>query len=147
MKSISASLRRAVRRRAEDRCEYCQTCAELSGHDLTVDHIISRSAGGRTNLENLCWCCFWCNAFKQARHEVLDSQSARVLLLFNPRCDDWNAHFRWSADGTRIIGLTPSGRVTVKALRLNRPVLVRARRIWVRHGYHPPRSQAHDAGS
>jgi hypothetical protein len=28
-------------------------------------------------------------------------------------------HFRWSADGLRIIGLTPVGRATVVTLRLS----------------------------
>jgi hypothetical protein len=141
MISVSAALRRAVRRRAANRCEYCQTCAEFTGHDLTLDHILPRSAGGKTRFENLCWCCFWCNSFKQARSEAVDSQTKRLVPLFHPRRDRWETHFRWSSDGARIIGRTPSGRATVKALRLNRPVLVRARRIWVRHGYHPPEIQ------
>jgi hypothetical protein len=138
MSGVSAALRRAVRRRARGLCEYCQSCVELTGHDFTIDHIMPESAGGSTRLPNLCWCCFWCNNFKQAQTEAVDPRTSQRVPLFNPRTDQWDTHFRWSHDGVRIIGRTPSGRATVKAIRLNRPVLVRARRIWVRHGLHPP---------
>jgi hypothetical protein len=37
-----------------------------------------------------------------------------------------------------IEGLPPTGRATVAALVLNRPILVRARRIWNAVGWHPP---------
>lgn len=38
-----------------------------------------------------------------------------------------------------IEGVTPIGRATVAALRMNRPLPVRARRVWVAAGMHPPR--------
>jgi hypothetical protein len=37
------------------------------------------------------------------------------------------------------IGLTAVGRVTVLALDLNQPNMVRARRRWVMVGWHPPK--------
>jgi hypothetical protein len=51
---------------------------------------------------------------------------------------DWHAHFRWTDDGTEIVGLSPTGRATVVALKLNRAPLRRARRRWVRADWHPP---------
>lgn len=63
----------------------------------------------------------------------------RFIPLFNPREQRWDAHFAWTANGEEIIGLTASGRATVTALRLNREVLVRARRLWVAAGVHPPK--------
>jgi hypothetical protein len=48
-------------------------------------------------------------------------------------------HFRWSADGTRIIGVTASGRAAVEALQLNHPLIVMTRDLWVRAGVHPPK--------
>ena len=45
---------------------------------------------------------------------------------------------RWSEDATRIIGITPCGRGTVEALRLNHLLAVSARTVWARAGYHPP---------
>jgi hypothetical protein len=48
-------------------------------------------------------------------------------------------HFRWTADGLRIIGLTPAGRATVAALRLSGdPDALTVRSYWVLAGWHPP---------
>jgi hypothetical protein len=37
-----------------------------------------------------------------------------------------------------VVGLTATGRATIEALRINRPVLVQMRRYWVALGLHPP---------
>jgi hypothetical protein len=132
MSRVSPALRRRVRARAQGLCEYCRCAAELTGHDFTVDHIVPESRRGGSRFGNLCWCCFWCNTFKQARTVSVDPHSGKTFPLFNPRVDNWQDHFRWSHDSTRIIGRTPVGRATLKALRLNRPALTKARRIWVR---------------
>ncbi len=60
------------------------------------------------------------------------------MRLFNPREQSWDEHFAWTDSGARIVGKTAVGRATVKALRLNRELLVRARRAWVKAGWHPP---------
>jgi hypothetical protein len=60
------------------------------------------------------------------------------VRLFHPRRDRWADHFAWTDDGTRILGLTPTGRATVEALRLNREPLVNLRRVLVQAGEHPP---------
>jgi hypothetical protein len=44
----------------------------------------------------------------------------------------------WQQDGLYIVGLTDVGRVTINALQMNNPVVVRSRRIWVDAGWHPP---------
>ena len=41
-------------------------------------------------------------------------------------------------DNTTIIGLTAIGRATIDALQMNRPQLLRVRRMWVKMGEHPP---------
>jgi hypothetical protein len=61
-----------------------------------------------------------------------------VVPLFNPREQRWSAHFAWTDGGVRIRGLTPTGRATMEALRLNNPYIVPARRLWVVAGWHPP---------
>jgi hypothetical protein len=58
--------------------------------------------------------------------------------MYNSRVDGWKVHFRWSRSGTRILVRTATGRATIDALRLNRSVLVKARRVWVKLGLHPP---------
>lgn len=138
MKRIPLALRERVRLRARNLCEYCRSQVNLTGHDFTVDHITPEAKGGTSDFANLCWCCFWCNNFKHAQLESHDARTARTVRLFNPREDIWDEHFRWSATQTRIVGRTAIGRVTVLALQLNRPTLVRARQLWVQYGLHPP---------
>ena len=140
MSRVSAALPRRVEQRARGLCEYCRSCSEFTGHDFTVDHILPASLGGTTAFNNLCWSCFWCNNFKQAQTEALDTRTGRRVPLFNPRTDVWPDHFRWSRAETKVVGRSPVGRATIEVLRLNRPVLVRARTVWVRHGLHPPES-------
>lgn len=43
-------------------CQYCGN--EFKTHDLTFDHVIPRSKGGRTNWENIVAACQCCNARK-----------------------------------------------------------------------------------
>jgi hypothetical protein len=57
--------------------------------------------------------------------------------LFHPRRQVWHEHFTWSADATRIEGITPTGRATVVALRMNRAMIVAARGRWFLAGWHP----------
>lgn len=139
MSRVSAVLRERVRRRARNLCEYCRSDASLTGHDFTIDHITPETQRGTSNLDNLCLCCFWCNNLKKSQTHFPDPHTNALVRLFNPRLDIWKEHFRWSPTQTRIIGRNRVGRATVVALRLNRPTLVRARRIWARHGLHPPR--------
>jgi hypothetical protein len=138
MTRLSAALRRAVRRGARERCEYCQSSSLLTGEELTADHIVPSARGGADDLDNLCYCCFWCNNYKSAATAARDPRTGDAVPLFNPRRDAWGNHFRWSSSGARIIGRTAVGRATVKALRLNRTTLVRARKIWVGTRLHPP---------
>lgn len=137
MSRTQAALRRLVRMRARSLCEYCRSFMDYTGHEFTIDHIIPESRGGAGSVENLCFCCFWCNNYKQARTQFRDPRTGRIARLFNPRSDEWEDHFRWSSSFTRVIGRTAIGRATVSCLGLNRESLVRSREIWVRNGLHP----------
>lgn len=141
MSRIPLAIRIFVARRARSRCEYCCSAEENSGEDYFIDHVVAESRGGADSPENLAWCCFWCNCFKQARSEARDRQTGDIVPLFNPRKDNWHDHFRWTRDGLTIVGRTPIGRATIDALRLNRPNLVRGRRGWVKLGRHPPKQR------
>lgn len=138
MSRVSAALRERVRRRARNLCEYCRSDTNLTGHDFTIDHITPEAEGGASQFDNICLCCFWCNNFKKSNTHFPDPLTNASVRLFNPRLDVWPEHFRWSPTTTRVIGRTATGRATAIALRLNRPTLVRARRVWARHGLHPP---------
>jgi len=105
---------------------------------MVVDHVIPLVAGGTSDIENLCLACYRCNEFKGARLNAPEPLTGEVVPLFNPNSHAWRDHFSWSKDGLRIVGHTTIGRATVEALRLNNDWLVRARRIWVIAGLHPP---------
>jgi hypothetical protein len=54
-----------------------------------------------------------------------------MVPLFDPRRDAWTEHFELSLSRFRIEGLTAVGRATARRLGMNRPLAVRARRLWV----------------
>jgi hypothetical protein len=136
---IPKALREAITAQAHHRCGYCLTSEYVVGAPMEIDHIIPLSLGGPTEEENLWLACSLCNDHKGERIAGIDPETGDILRLFNPRFQEWTAHFTWSPDGELIIGLTSTGRATVLALNLNRPSLVKARRAWVIVGWHPPK--------
>jgi len=65
----------------------CQYCARvLSSPELTLDHIIPRSQGGKSAWENLAACCHACNNRKGDR----TPEEAGMKLLRQPR--SFNLH-------------------------------------------------------
>lgn len=136
---ISPKMRERVAEATGHRCGYCVTSQFTIGYRLTIDHIIPEARGGESVEENLCLACFACNQSKGARVQARDPMTGRRVRLFNPRRQEWKSHFRWSEDGTEIIGLTPCGRTTVTALQLNRLEIVAARSLWVQVGWWPPK--------
>jgi len=97
------------------------------------------SRGGKTTPANFWLACNKCNEFKSDLTHAEDPLTGRNVRLFNPRRQEWFEHFRWSEDGLKIEGLTPTGRATVAKLKLNRPLRVIARGNWLLTGKHPPR--------
>lgn len=138
MTSLSENLRRAVRERAGNRCEYCLSHQDLIMGWLEVDHIHPVSKGGSDDFKNFCLACELCNQYKWTKTEGIDPQTGIVVRLFNPRQDQWTVHFEWNQDGSIIVGKTACGRATIDALRLNNPLAVAVRRNWVAVGWHPP---------
>lgn len=136
---IPAALRRRLLVEARGRCAYCRTPTAISGARLVVDHIVPEAAGGPTKFENLCLACHSCNEFKGAQVASRDPVSRKLVPLFHPRRQRWSDHFRWSRDGSGIVGLTPVGRATSLALNMNHPLIVEARRLWAAVGWHPPK--------
>jgi hypothetical protein len=99
---------------------------------------VPRSAGGATTFENLCLSCPSCNRHKASRQTAVDPETQTVAPLFNPQQQIWNDHFNWNTDATEVVGLTPTGRATIAALQMNRPQMIRVRKLWVKLGEHPP---------
>ncbi len=60
-------------------CQYCRHV--LPASDLTLDHVVPRSRGGRTDWDNLVACCHRCNTLKGDRLP----EEAGLRLLKPPR--------------------------------------------------------------
>jgi hypothetical protein len=132
---ISAALRREVRERARERCEYCLLAETQVFFPHEPDHLIARQHGGETVSANLALACFDCNRFKGPNIASLDPVTGELAPLFNPRMQRWSEHFK--PKGGRIIPLTAVGRATEKMLRLNLIVRIEARERWIALGLYP----------
>ena len=135
---VSRELRRRLVAEARGRCAYCHTLTAVTGARLVVGHIIPEAAGGRTVLDNLCLACHSYNEFKGTQLRAYDPLTGKHVRVFHPRQDRWRDHFRWSPDGSELAGITPTDRARLLALKMNHPLLVEARRLWVAVGWHPP---------
>lgn len=136
--SISDNLRRQIIEEAKHRCEYCKTSSQLTGTPLVMEHIFPRSQGGSDDHSNLAASCYRCNEFKGVKTNATDPETGQFVPLFNPRTQAWRDHFAWVSSGTHVLGVTPTGRATVIALRLNNENMVAARSLWIEFGWHPP---------
>ena len=135
---IPVELQRKIRTHFFDRCAYCQTTEALTVAIFEIEHIIPRSAQGQTVFENLCLACPTCNRYKANRQEALDPVSNEMVPLFHPHLQSWTDHFAWSETNIEIVGLSPIGRATISALKMNRPQMIRVRQMWAKMGLHPP---------
>lgn len=69
--------------RDRNTCQYCG--ARLGRPDLTLDHVVPRSQGGRSAWDNIVCCCQLCNRRKGGR----TPRQAGMKLLRPPRRPDW----------------------------------------------------------
>lgn len=141
--SINRAIQGLVRERAKFLCEYCHSSEEAGAAQFEIDHILPKSLGGADDSDNLALACQRCNAYRYNFTTGLDPQTQETLPLFNPRKLRWADHFIWTADGLRLIGITPVGRATCARLDFNddqhnKGAIVKARQLWIKGGWHPP---------
>ena len=122
---MDARLRQAVRERAQNRCEYCHWPAQFAQRPFTVDHLLPRKPGGRSELHNLALACFRCNVHKGTNLTGIDPNTGQVGRLFDPRQDNWDNHFHW--EGAQLFSETPVGRATMNVLGLHHAPAVAVR--------------------
>ena len=135
---VSQALQRAIREQFHDCCAYCRTAEFLTATTFELEHILPVSAGGGTTLENLCLACPTCNRYKAARQTAVDPQTGDVVALFHPQQQLWSEHFAWTQNSAEILSLTAIGSATCQLLKMNRPQLIRVRKMWTSLGEHPP---------
>jgi len=123
---MNKGLRDRVRKRADNRCEYCGLVQKHSPvARLQIEHIVPLKHGGTSHFENLALACIDCNLHKGTNLTGIDPESGMVVKLFHPRLQAWADHFE--RQGVEIIGRTPTGRASVRVLELNSED-----RLWVR---------------
>jgi 5-methylcytosine-specific restriction endonuclease McrA len=110
--------RHTVFARDEHRCQYCGR--RFPTGQLSLDHILPRSRGGRTTWDNVVCCCLGCNVRKGGRtpqeaHMKLVARPVRpkrspllTLKLRNPKYATWRtwlegSHYQASAIRTEAV--------------------------------------------
>lgn len=134
-RSIPEPVRRFVAARAQNRCEYCRVHQNDSFLPLQTEHVISRKHGGGNEPENLALACAQCNQHKGTDLTTFLTSYEDIVVLFNPRSDDWFEHFK--VNQGIIIGITKIGQATIKVLKLNEPERVIHRQLLQEDGLWP----------
>jgi len=134
---IPSALKRAIIERAQGYCEYCRSPVEWSPEIFEVEHIQPLGSGGRTEFTNLAYACPACNRYKRNRQFAPDPITDQEVELFNPRINTWQEHFRWSEHLLMVEDITPIGRATIAALKMNRKGAQHFRQALIAVGQHP----------
>jgi HNH endonuclease len=135
---VTSQQKKLVAERAAGCCEYCRSQVRFAIQPFSIEHIIPKSQGGETTLDNLAFSCQGCNNHKYNKIEGYDPTNGDKAVLYHPRQHKWSHHFVWNDDFTILIGLTSIGRATVETLQLNREGVVNLRRVLYATGEHPP---------
>jgi 5-methylcytosine-specific restriction endonuclease McrA len=84
--------RRNLYRRDRGTCQYC---GSRPGHsDLSIDHVVPRSQGGRTDWRNCVLSCQRCNRKKRNRTPL----QASMRLLTHPEAPRWSPMFELAGE-------------------------------------------------
>jgi hypothetical protein len=132
---VSAELRRLVAKRAEQRCEYCLIHEDDTFFGCEVDHVVSVKHGGATEEDNLAYACVVCNRRKGSDLGSLLRRTGELIRFFNPRTDDWEAHFELS--GARIEPRTDIGEATLSIFGFNDEERILEREELISQGRYP----------
>lgn len=116
--SIPRALRDAVFQRDSGHCQYCGLAQLGHGATFHIDHIVPRSKGGPTSLENLALQCPNCSLHKADKLAGVDPETGISIALFHPIQQVWREHFHLLSDGS-LKGLSSTGRATIAALGIN----------------------------
>ena len=123
---IGTKIRGLVAERSDHICEYCRVPEFVGLAQYECDHIISEKQGGLVDIENLAYCCQFCNRHKGTNISSYLGNPPELLLLFNPRTDIWDDHFYYTEDGI-INAKTPVAKGTIFVLVMNDPLWVERR--------------------
>ena len=132
---MDAELTGLIRRRANERCEYCRMPQAVHALTFPIDHIVARQHGGESDEQNLALSCVRCNSYKGPNIAGLDPLTGELIRLFHPRTDTWSDHFELK--DSLILGLSDVGRTTVSLLQMNHSDYVALRNSLLEEGEFP----------
>lgn len=115
---LTQEVRRLVAKRADYLCEYCLISQQNTILGCAIDHIInSLKHGGSSNIDNLAYCCVYCNRFKGSDIGLIVLDEKEFFRFYHPRWDNWGKHFK--LNNLTIEPLTKIGKVTARILGFN----------------------------
>jgi 5-methylcytosine-specific restriction endonuclease McrA len=81
--AVPKVLSQAIRSRAHGRCQYCLMHESLQGATFHIEHVVPKSKGGESTLENLALACPGCNLHKAGRTTAVDPMTGEQVPLFH----------------------------------------------------------------
>lgn len=130
---MDANTRELVRQQAGNACEYCRIPQEATpAISFHVEHTIAKQHGAGDDPNLLALARDRCMAYKWPTLASIDPDTGDLVPLFNPRQDAWANHF--ALRGGEIVGLTGTGRATVRLLNMNSPRRAELREEWLDEG-------------
>jgi len=88
--------------------------------DLTLDHVVPRSAGGKTSWTNVCASCKTCNSDKGSDATIVPKKppkkptyyeilAKRKTLPIHVRDEEWRYYVQWPEDLVKVVPHTGGG--------------------------------------
>jgi 5-methylcytosine-specific restriction endonuclease McrA len=86
---VSTWLAQMVRKRAQQRCEYCLMPQVTEDAVFHIDHVKPRALKGASEFDNLALACVTCSLKKGMKTGGIDPSSKRRADFFNSRRNRW----------------------------------------------------------
>jgi hypothetical protein len=118
LSAIPKPLRAEILNRDAGRCRYCGLVQIGQATVFHIDHVLPKSKGGLTSIDNLALQCPHCSLHKSNKTHATDPESGQLVPLYHPLTAPWRDHFDLAPDGT-VKGKTDTGRATTDALSMN----------------------------
>ena len=103
-----------------------------------IDHIISIKHGGSSEIDNLAYCCVYCNRFKGSDIGSIILDKKEFSRFYHPRWDHWGTHFK--LNNYVIEAVTSIGEVTARILGFNDQTRLLERQLLIDRRKYPSSS-------
>ena len=135
---LNKEIRRLVATRADYLCEYCLISERDTILGCAIDHIISIKHGGSSEIDNLAYCCFYCNRFKGSDIGSIILDKREFSRFYHPRWDNWGSHFK--LNDCVIEAVSNIGEVTARILGFNDQTRLLERQLLINRRKYPSSS-------